>query len=111
LFANHQDYASDFQEIKLKLIKWIASPILFDTYQSNYLETNVTEVGILNTAGVEIQISNLADDVEYKEPFTKFGPYNSSLLNCKSWDKVLNKFTSSGCQAFEANYTELMCQT
>lgn len=96
LFDNYQGIASVQQEIKFKLAKWIASPLLFNTTLSNYLETNVTEVGILNTAGDEIVMKNLATPIEAKEPYSKKYSYNSDLLTCKAWDTTLNTMSSEG---------------
>lgn len=80
IFDNYQNVASTFQEIKLKLAKWVASPLLFNTTLSSYLETNVTEIGILNTAGDEIVMNNLTTSIESKEPYSKKYSYDSSLL-------------------------------
>lgn len=78
---------------------------------SNYLETNVTEVTVLNTAGVKIDMTNLTDPIQTKEPYKKQYSYSNDDLQCKQWSKVLNRLTSSGCEALVVNSTLLMCQT
>ena len=62
------------------LAKWIASPVLFATMETNYLETNVTEIAFLNTAGTKIDMSGLADEIETKEPYKKMYTYQDSDL-------------------------------
>jgi len=109
--TNAMGWTSQFQEIKLVLAKWILSPILFDYNQTNYLETNVTQLSFLNTASDIIQIQNLSENVQHKEPYKKVQSYLESNLKCKAWDKAQNKFTSDGCESFVANDTQLLCQT
>ena len=62
------------------LAKWVASPIIFDMTETNYLETNVTEVIFLNTAGEKIPIENLTDNIQSKEPYAKTNTYSDSNL-------------------------------
>jgi len=89
----------------------VISPIFSNTTETNYFETNVTEVAFLNTAGVNIEMNNLTDEIQTKEPHKKMRSYNETSLKCKSWDNSLRIFKSDGCQAFVANETQLMCQT
>lgn len=89
----------------------MASPIIFDMTETNYLETNVTEVIFLNTAGEKIPIENLTDNIQSKEPYAKTNTYSDSNLYWKSWDSLIERFTASGCKSFVANNTELLCQT
>jgi hypothetical protein len=111
LFDNYQDHASNSQEIKLKLAKWTGSPIMFDTYDSNYLETNMTEVTVLNTAGVKINITNLADPIRTRAPWTKKNVYQYSLLKCKMWDSTTSGFSSSEWNSFSNTVTQLSCSS
>lgn len=111
MFDNYQDWASSAQEIKLMLAKWVASPMLYSTYQSNYLETNVTEVTVLNTAGSKIAMTNLADKIKHKEPYAKKYSYDASTLYCMHYDSSTGNFTTSGCDTLVVNETTLLCQT
>jgi len=109
LFDNYQEWASEPQVIKFKLAKWIASPILFDTSQSTYLDTNVTEVGVLNTAGIEVEISNLADNLHSKDYFYRMYTYSGDLLHAKIWDNAQNKLTKDGCSSSVYEVTTQIC--
>jgi hypothetical protein len=96
MFDNYQGWASTPQEIKLMLAKWIASPVLSSTYQSNYIDTNVTEVTVLNTAGAKIDMTNLADKIMTIEPYSKKRSYDESDLYCMQFDTSSGNFTSTG---------------
>lgn len=111
LFDNYQGQASDNQEIKLKLAKWIGSPIMYDPYDSSYLETNITEVAVLNTAGIKINITNLSDPIVTRAPWTQKGPYDVSLIKCKQWDLLTSNFTDANCDDFTSKSAVLSCST
>ena len=50
-----QNFASDAQEVKLRLIKWIANPFMFNDEETNFLESNITDFSILNTEWPEVE--------------------------------------------------------
>ena len=111
LFDNYQAQASDLHEIKFKLAKWIGSPVMYDTYDSNYLEANMTEVSVLNTAGVKIVMNNLTDSVRSRAPWVKSNAYNQDNLKCKLWNSSSSSFSSSSCSTFEITIATLSCST
>ena len=111
LFNNYQAQASNVQEIKFKLAKWIGSPVMYDTYDSNYLETNMTEVAVLNTAGTKIVMNNLTDSVRTRAPWSKVNVYDQDILKCKLWDSSISNFSSSSCSSFESTTATLSCST
>lgn len=99
-----QDFASDVQEVKLRMIKWIASPILSNPSESNLLETNITDITFLNTKGEEITLANLVTPLVVAAPFKKSTSHPVEFLKCKIWNPATSMFDDSNntFQSFDA---------
>ena len=111
IFNNYKQLTAGVQHIIMKLSKWTTSPILFNTTQSNYIETNVTDVSFLTTAGVKIQISNLSNAIVSKEPFSWKNVYDNTTIKWKAWNDTLQMFDGTYCSNFTQNETVLLWQT
>ena len=84
---------------------------MFNVSQSNYLETNATEVKFFDTAGTDLGISGLSDPIVSKEPFSWKNVYDNSTLKWKAWNSTLMKFDGTYWSNFTQQETVLLCQT
>lgn len=93
IYATAQSQASDHQEIKLKMMKWMANPFIYEPEEKAHVENNVTTLTILNTAGREIRIQNISTPINIMMPYSKSKNLHDSSLRCKFWDETNQEFS------------------
>ena len=93
IYATAQSQASDHQEIKLKMMKWMADPFNFAPEEKARVDNNVTTLTILNTAGNEISIQNLSTPINIMMPYQKGKSIHDSALRCKYWNDAAQEFS------------------
>ena len=110
MFDAVQDRASNKQEVKIKAIKWLASPLLHVPQQSELIAGNLTTFTIYDTTGQELNISGLVEPVTTYHPYKKPDGHLQEFIRCKYFDDVVSEFSSTGCSKATAVVT-LPCPT
>lgn len=101
LFAENQGMASDSQEVKLRIVKWLSNPYLFELEPHGHAENNVTTFGFYNTAGDHIDvILEESDPISIVEPYLKSEGYEAEFIGCMAWNDVDHKYNNDDSCTF-----------
>lgn len=111
LTSNQKEWASDQQEVKMKLIKWISNPVNFKFDQSYLMEMNITEFTLLNTAGDPIVMDNLTTPITVKDVYHQTTTYPEELIMCKIWNDATQSFDETNGGAVRVVEDVLPCST
>lgn len=57
LFENNQGQASDKHFVKMRIVKWLANPFLFEQKPNGFAGQNFTEFSFYDASGAQIEIN------------------------------------------------------
>lgn len=91
-------------DLRIKQVKYLASPYIHKSNIDNYLESPVITIEIMDvlTNVLPINISNSLSKngsglIEIAFPYSPFRGYDSQFLACQSYNNDLKTFTKEGC--------------
>lgn len=112
LFDMQPGVASNFHEIKFKMMKNIMHPFMFEAQPGAFLESNVTTVKAysLNGSSIPLQLPpNSKNFIKYKEPYNTTSGYNDELLRCMNWNSATSSYVNNQDCTFSTIWEVLQC--
>jgi hypothetical protein len=112
LFTTQPGVASNFHEIKFKLIKHILHPYMFEPTPGAFIESNVTTIEFysLDSKRISVTLPNDSPNfIQFREPYNTTRGYGGEWLKCMSWDKDANSFINDNSCGYQFLWEQIPC--